>query len=255
MVVAPFEVTRRAKLGGEPFGGEGDLMAGAMTADEARRAIYFDFEGCVGEAPSILGWSYLRDDGTEHFRQRVVERALWPASGVTVPHTDGRQKLRRRMLDDAVRRMLELAEEGDRFLVSWATHDRKIVEEYVTNPELTERLRARYRNALKTARPWLREVHPEIELVKDWGGAHKLAVYARIQKITIPAKYGPGIAASGIRTMRAALARHGTYANISPEDRTAWKALLGHNRLDCRVCGKVVRTAAADRHPEVLEQL
>ena len=124
MVVAPFQVLRTAKRGAEPFGGEGALMSERMTGEEARRAIYFDFEGCVGEAPSILGWSYLRDDGTEHFRQRVVELALWPASGVTVPHTDGRQKLRRRMLDDAVRRMLELAEEGDRLLVSWATHDR-----------------------------------------------------------------------------------------------------------------------------------
>lgn len=229
---------RRRSTGGKA------TVAKRMTAHEARRAIYFDFEGCVGEAPSILGWSYLREDGTEHFRQWVVERELWPASRVTVPHTGGAQKLTRRTLDAAVRRIVELAEEGDRLLVSWATHDRKIVEQYVTDSDLVERLTARYRNALKTARPWVKVAHPEIELVKGWGGAHKLAVYARIMGIPIPAKYGPGIAASGIRAMRKALAEYGSYAKTPPEARKAWKALLGHNRLDCKVCGEVVRVAA-----------
>jgi hypothetical protein len=171
-----------------------------------------------------------------------VEHTLYRLT--PVPHTDGARKLKRRTLDAAVRRMVELAEEGDRLLVSWATHDRKIVEEHVTGPDLVERLTARYRNALNTARPWLREIHPEIELPKGWGGAHKLALYARIQDIAIPAKYGPGIAASGIKAMRKALAEHGSYANVPPEARAAWKALLGHNRLDCRVCGEVVRVAA-----------
>jgi hypothetical protein len=81
-------------------------------------------------------------------------------------------------------------------------------------------------------------------LERGYGGAHKLAAYARIQRIAIPVKYGPGVAASGIKAMRVALAERGRYSAIPPGARAAWKALLGHNRLDCRVCGEVVRTAA-----------
>lgn len=222
-------------------------MAKVLTPDQAAQAIYFDFEGCPNQAPSLLGWSYLRPDGTEHFRQRIVERELWPACGVTVPHTGGAQQCDKRTLDNAVRRMCELAEEGDRLLVSWSEHDLRMVEGHVGKEEVKARVRARYRNALPTARQWLSIVHPEIQLQREgYGGKHALAAYAQIMDIRIPQKYGVSVAASGIKAMRAALAVHGKYRLAPKAAQLAWAALLGHNRLDCKVAREIITRAAAE---------
>ena len=104
-------------------------MARILTPDSAARAIYFDFEGCVGEAPSLLGWSFVRDDGTERFGQEIVARALWGATR-TVPHTGGKVRCTQSTLRTEVSRLVTHAEKGDRHIVSWAPsrhgHDRAL---------------------------------------------------------------------------------------------------------------------------------
>lgn len=219
-------------------------MAKLLSLDQARTAIYFDFEGCVGQAPSILGWSYLRDDGTEHFRQRVVERDLWPTSRSIVPLTMGKQICKKRPLDKAVRRLCEIAEEGDRLLVSWSKHDLNVIKQYVSNASIVERVEGRYRNALPTARQWLKATKPEVVLARGFGGKHTLATYAKILEISIPSEYGVGVTASGIQIMRAALVKYEEFEKTPQKAKEAWSAVLGHNRLDCKVTREIITKAA-----------
>ena len=65
----------------------------------------------------------------------------------------------------------------------------------------------------------------------------------------MPQKYGQNVAAKGIKAMRGAIAEYGSYAAIPAEGKAAkdaWKALLGHNRLDCRNAREVVTRAATE---------
>lgn len=223
-------------------------MARLLTREQAARAIYFDFEGCKGEVPSLLGWSFKRDDGTEHFRQRIVERALWSARH-TVPHTGGEQMCRRSTLNAAVARVVALAEDQERLIVSWARHDMNMIEEYVDDPSLVARAKLLYMNALPTARQWLKRVHPDFALPRTWSGKHRLASYCEIMGMAVPEKYGQDVAAKGIRAAREAIDNYRSYPRIPPDSvdaRRAWKAVLGHNRLDCKIARQVVTRAARE---------
>ena len=216
-------------------------MPRILTPEQAARAIYFDFEGCKDEAPSLLGWSFVLDDGSEQFCQWIVEDALASATR-TVPHTGGAVRCGQSTLIEAVALMVDLAEEQDRLIVSWARHDMIMIEQYVDDSELVERARARFTNALPTARQWLKRAHPQLQLERTRSGKHRLCRYCEIMGIRVPEKYDQDVAAKGIRVTRAAIVRYGSYAAIPQGNnaRGAWKAVLGHNRLDCRNAREVV---------------
>jgi hypothetical protein len=223
-----------------------------LTPEQAARAIYFDFEGCVKEAPSLLGWSFVQDDGAEQFCQQIVEGALSSAAR-TVPHTAGAVRCGRSTFHEAVTSLVATAEGQDRLIVSWAHHDLDMIEQHVADHELFERARLRFKNALPTAKRWRKSVHPDLELKRTWGGKNKLAVYCDLMDIRVPEKYGKNVAAKGIKAMRAAIGTYGSYSQITPEGKAAkdaWKAVLGHNRLDCRNACDVV-TRAAEESAEI----
>ena len=223
-------------------------MAKLLTPEQAARAIYFDFEGCVNEAPSLLGWSVELEDGSEQFSQWIVEGALQSATR-TVPHTRGTVRCGRSTLDEAVDHLVTFAEGYDRHIVSWARFDLNVIENHVDDPVLFQRARVRFMNALPTARKWQRDVRPDEVLERTWGGKHKLAAYCDLMDIHVPEKYGQNVAAKGIKAMREAIDTYGNYAAIPAEGKTAkdaWKALLGHNRLDCKNAREVVTRAAAE---------
>ena len=50
----------------------------AITPDQARRAIYIDFEGTMNDPASFLGALVINDAGHEEFKQFVFEKDLWP---------------------------------------------------------------------------------------------------------------------------------------------------------------------------------
>jgi hypothetical protein len=222
-------------------------MPKILTPDQADRAIYFDFEGCKNEAPSLLGWSYLTDDRkTEYVCQSVVEPLLWPAAGAKIPHTAGNCRCDRKSFDEAARFLFDTAHGEDRLLVSWSTHDLTMIEKHFTDEHLAFQIGSRYRNALPTAHQWLKKIHSGIELPGGFGGGHTLAAYAQIMNLHIPVKYGTNVAAHGIRTMRDVFESARTYTTLMKTERDAWKALLGHNRLDCKYAREIVTRAARE---------
>ena len=227
-------------------------MTKLLTHEQAARAIYFDFEGCVGEAPSLLGCSLMLDDGEERFSQWIVDSDLQSATR-TVPHTGGAVRCGRSTLDEAVEYLVASAEGDDRKIVSWARFDLDQIESYIDDAALFERARVRFMNALPTAKKWQREVRPEDVLKRSWGGKNKLAAYCELMDIHVPEKYGQNVAAKGIKAMREAIETYGSYSAIPADGRAAkdaWKAVLGHNRLDCRNAREVV-TRAAEESAEI----
>ena len=216
-----------------------------LSAQDAERAVYFDFETLKGEPPSLLGWSYLRDDGAERFEQWLVEPLLWPAAPVKVPHTDGRVNVHGRSLNAAVRALVEIAEAEYRLLVSWSEFDLLQIREHAA-PELAGRCASVYRNALPTVRQWRKHVRPDAEIDRTFRGKNRLPVYAELMRVHIPEKYAQNVAANGIREMRAGIAESGSFTAATQEQRRAFKALLGHNRIDCGSARQIVMRAAEE---------
>jgi hypothetical protein len=124
-----------------------------------------------------------------------------------------------------------------------------MIERYVDDPDLVARAASVYMNALPTVRQWLKRIRPDVTLERTWGGKHTLSRYCELMGISVPTKYGRDVAAKGIRTMRGAIERYGSYSAIPSEAgraREAWKAVLGHNRLDCRVTREIVVRSALE---------
>ena len=79
---------------------------------------------------------------------------------------------------------------------------------------------------------------------RKWGGRNTLAAYSVLCGFSVPSKYGQDTAAKGIRAMRSTLAQERDVP--SETARKAWKALLGHNFLDCENAFYVLCNAAAE---------
>jgi hypothetical protein len=122
-----------------------------LSALEARRALYIDFEGETDKPPVLLGVLRRPGRGAEPYvHQDVVDREFEPAG------PDARE------LRDAVEVVVMRAEHGDRRIVSWSEHDLEVVRRLGDDaPELVTRFERRYVNALGLARRWATVLHPE----------------------------------------------------------------------------------------------
>ena len=220
-----------------------------LTPDQAGEAVYFDFECVTGDAPSVLGWAWLDpDSGEVRFEQRVVESGLWPAYPRRIPMT-GRPNTRWQPadLDIALAELADLLESDDRLLVSWSKFDAEQIRHCCADELLVERLESRYRNALPTAKQWLGLCRPGVQLEKKrWGGKNSLSAYCGLHGFSVPKKYGENVAAKGIRAMRVALKKSQHGSKLPSAVTEKWKALIGHNYLDCRNALYVVCFSALD---------
>jgi hypothetical protein len=59
--------------------------------------------------------------------------------------------------------------------------------------------------------------------------------------IHVPPEFGRGVAANGLTSTRAGIERRGTFAMITPREKSAWRALLLHNRYDCFGMAAIMR--------------
>ena len=139
-----------------------------MTHDEARRAIYIDFECLMTEPhpkPELLG--VLTDDGAA-FEQLLVDPDFAPARVTN-------KRCRVTPLASAIEELVKLAERQDRAIVGWSFFDREVAKRAC--PGMAERFASRYRNAIQTARPWRQWIHPSYRIV---GMPYELRVHGRL---------------------------------------------------------------------------
>jgi hypothetical protein len=193
-----------------------------LSAAEALRALYIDFEGEKDKPPILLG--VLRRGGkwsTPFVHQDAVDAAF---ASLGVPTMS---------LRDAIEKVVLRAERGDRRIVSWSQHDLGVVRTLRdVDPGLIARFESRYANALSVAKHWRNKVH---------GGAKppsgRLADYLALIGYPVPDDAAPGQVGETIRVLRHRL-EQGLPPTIAQQAR--WKRLVEHNRHDCagmrRVC-------------------
>lgn len=210
-----------------------------LTEAEARRALYVDFEslGNALDQPAILG--SLVVDGRDDFRQFILNDLLRAAAvarkGVCINTS----------AEAAVLAVIEEAERHARAIVSWSTHEAKVVRA-VCSASLAERFDALHRNAIDTAKPWKRALYRTVPFrLKQFGGKHPLKEYLRMIAYPLPANIRPAAPAKWLKhTIQQIEANEGRYKHITPEAKRDWHKLLLYNEHDCRGMRAVMTLAA-----------
>lgn len=187
-----------------------------LTATEAERALYVDYEGNVDRPPTLLGW---REDGRTD--GAIIEPNFstcedrWRARGVFVwDH------------EELVKDLITRAEQEDRHIVSWSEHDWRHMMRILRDEAWQERLCKVYRNAIQTARPWYRRNHGPLPQ------AATLNFFLTLFGEEPPEIFGLEVVGTALRLLRTQLAEQRSYPELTPTARKAWVRVVKHNRLD-----------------------
>jgi hypothetical protein len=214
----------------------------ALTNNEARRAIYIDFEGAEVDPASFLG---VAIEGEWHVY--VVEEALRDAceqgtrGGVCETTT----------LAEALWLIRSIAETEDRQVVAYSTRE---IDEITSSLEAaTDELawwQANLVNAAPIARRWARRSNVTLprrrprkgERVTKW----PLAGFMAAVGYEVPKHLGPGNSAARIREVRRQLEKRGSYQALTSVAKGKWTKALDHNRHDCLGLATVMSAVTAD---------
>jgi hypothetical protein len=209
-----------------------------MTPQEAERAIYIDFECLAAEPPhpALLG---ILDPG-DVFEQLIVDPRLAPARVAS---------RNVRVLDacKAIEQLVRRPEDQDRLLVGWSFFDRNVAIRIA--PHLETVLRARYQNAIQTARPWRQAIHPSFKITRDddFAPKHTLYKYALLTGYPGARHLSEAEPARWIRhTLDQLAATGGRYRATTSQTKRDWHKLLAYNRHDCLALRHVTQKAAAE---------
>lgn len=186
-----------------------------LLAEEVERAIYIDYEGNMDRPPTLLGW-YV--DGI--YQASIVEPLFATCAN------------RYRTKDIAVTehvqlalKLLELAEEEKRLIVSWSEHDYLQMCK-VLDPIDEARLKLVYRNAIKTAKPWYRN---------KFGSPTekaKLQFFEDLLGFYVPERFGLGLVGESLRLIREQLEQGRTYIDMTKGAKSGWISVVRHNKFD-----------------------
>jgi hypothetical protein len=203
-----------------------------LAPEDARRALYVDFEGQIDQAPVLLGctrWS--RFGQVERVWQAVTDPRF-----DTIARADGIESL---TLSNAVERILQRAERKSRLIVAWTEHELDVVRDHC--PEKLDRFQVRFVNARAVAVYWRNKCH---------GGqkpaSNALADYLELVGWPVPEGAGPGVVGTTIAIIRRSLERDPSGRRLTDKQRRRWGALREHNRHDCAGMRRVCLTAARE---------
>lgn len=200
-----------------------------LTPEQARHALYIDFEGGKDKPPVLLG--------TTHWA-----KALKVHQYVTDPRFDSLGKtsgIEVLTLPDAIERIIQRAEKKDRLLVAWTTHELDQVRQYA--PEHLDRFWRRFRNARAIAEYWRNSCHDG-----DKPATGQLVKYLPYVGYEVPEAAGPGKAGATIKVVGASLARDPSGGKLTEKQHARWLDLLDHNRHDCAGMRAICIQAAVD---------
>jgi hypothetical protein len=186
-----------------------------LSAAEALRALYIDFEGGKDQPPVLLGVHRRgRRSAVPFVYQDVVDAAFAGLSQSAMT------------LRDAVTKVVQRAEHGDRRIVSWSEHDLGVVRTLAAeDPELVGRFERRYANARAVAERWRNKLYDG-----DKPDRGSLGEYLVLVAYPLPEAAAPGEVGQTIRALRPRLERG---LPLTTGQQVHWDRLLEHNRYDC----------------------
>jgi hypothetical protein len=211
-----------------------------LTAAEARRAVFIDFEGTRDDPPTLLGVYQARNGS---FRQTVLEQALRPASGYRSPRVSW-------PVDEdspagAFERLRDVVEAKGLRVFAWTKLEQRTVRKLlVDSPRLRKFWADRVEDAIPYAKAWKRRAHPDKRMPNKKGrGPNTLENYEKLVGLKRHNIHGWGLTGKRIRAVRAALARRGSMKKLTRTQKGYWTNLLIHNRDDCVGLAEVLKAA------------
>jgi hypothetical protein len=201
------------------------------TPEEARRALYIDFEGRKGQPPVLLGRTRMSKVRHAHsVIQSITDPSLRPLGEA--------EGLRVETLSRAVESILMQAEKGSRLIVAWSNHELNVIERDC--PEHLERLKARYVNARTLMVNWRNSRHRGRK-----PNSNTLPAWFAYLRYPVPEVAGPGQAGRSIKVLQDALAKPGGgVERLTDKQRARWEALIAHNDHDCAGMRRIFVRAA-----------
>jgi hypothetical protein len=201
-----------------------------LSAAEALRALYIDFEGGKDRPPVLLG-VHRRGRGSLPFvQQDVVDETF---AGLVPRYLP---------FHDAVENTVRRAEKGDRRIVAWSEHELDVAKTLAgEDRELLARFEARFANALGVAKRWRTKCHGS-----DKPESGRLADYLTLIGYPVPEEAEAGHVGATIRDLRPRLERG---LPLTEPQQARWDRLVEHNRFDCAgmraVCLRATRELEA----------
>lgn len=195
-----------------------------MTAAEARRAIYIDFEGLLNQAPSMIGVSI-----DSRFYQAAFDEGLRPAAAA--------KKIRVRRADELAGGLLERALREKRRIAAFSDCEKRIFRKYYGLD-----LSPVYADASRIVRKWAAGAYPDLKPRSKTLKAYlKLIGYERATCL------GERQAAQRIRAVRDMCLRRGSYEALTPVVKAKWTKLLEYNKVDVLGMRELCRRATAKK--------
>ena len=202
-----------------------------LTPEEARRALYIDFEGRKDNAPVLLGCAHRAGRGAKPWVWQAVTDPLFE------PLTRADDDIELLALPDAVEQILQRAEAKNRLIVAWSEHELDVVRERC--PQHLARLEARFVNARAVAVHWRNACHGG-----ERPATSQLADYLALIGYEVSKGAGPGRAGETIRIVSKALKKGQGIGGLTANQRRRWQQLRDHNLHDCHGMKKVCVQAA-----------
>ena len=212
-------------------------VEGRLTAEQADRAIYIDFEGMPKETPALLG---VACEGK--WQAKLFEDSLWPAArfgvqGGTVVAAD---------FTTTMDQLHIRAERENRVICAWSPHELDVLQDELAHRTwLLEWFENHLINIKPQTKKFLNSRRIEVEpIINRRTGRVSRGHQAKVMKaldIHVPEEFGRGVAAKGISSTRAAIERRETFARVTPAEKRKWRALLLHNRYDCIGMAAIMR--------------
>jgi hypothetical protein len=192
-----------------------------MTADEAVRAIYIDFEGNMDKAPSVLGVR-CHEEST----QFVIEPALGSYAGLE----NSKYRVRRASMETLLEELRRRSNTEDRLVAGFTTHEVGIVDAFCVDEQLRNWFSGAYVNVKKPIDRWVRR-----QVESGWRAApedRSLVSYMPFINLSYKPGCGPGIVGPGLKRLRDQMALHGSASDVSKGTKLHWWRILSHNATD-----------------------
>lgn len=219
-----------------------------LTPEDARRALYIDFEGRKDEPPVLLGMLYATGRSFDKIvlRHVVLNPALEPLVGAVRIEGLDRYECERQTMKQVVADLLKRARSKSRPIVSWSQHEQSKISEDGMTGNARRWLPEWYRDAKATAKRWVYEAHPqEVQRWRDAGEKHRLVNYMALVGMEYPAGTEGGAIGDRINRVRHGLATRGSWESLVETQRQAWTEVVIHNAVDCLATRRVAMEAAA----------
>lgn len=208
-----------------------------MTLDDARRAIYLDFEATATEPdrPALIGVL----GPNRPFTQYVIDPDLRDAQRA---HRDCQAA----DLGGLLAEIASSLETTDGIWCAWSTFDLSVIRRVSPSPSIRAVFDSRFRNGLDVVPAWAKTygVSPE---KADFKARNQLHMFFEAAGYRPDWRYTSASPAKWIRHVRTRMkAAGGRYRRVNASTHRDWHALLEYNRHDCVGLRHLVVRAAAE---------